>query len=150
MGHDEKAPPYDSLAVPSLDHARRRSMKYEEMPLPPGWIRQFDTASHHHFYVCPRASRCALSLTRAQNRWTPPRILLEQFGTIHMRTRSTCVLLVTMSQTWALIPRTNMRRARIGRESRRQIPQALQAQGHYLISNLSSPRVPASSAKSST
>ncbi|KAF2197977.1 hypothetical protein GQ43DRAFT_443764 [Delitschia confertaspora ATCC 74209] len=30
---------------------RRRSMEDESRPLPPGWVRQFDTESHHQFFV---------------------------------------------------------------------------------------------------
>ncbi|KAG8906614.1 hypothetical protein FRB99_006484 [Tulasnella sp. 403] len=53
MSPSNAPPPYEGRehdAVPMPD-ATRISMEDEERPLPAGWIRQFDSASAHHFYV---------------------------------------------------------------------------------------------------
>lgn len=40
-----------SAATSDIPEDHRRSMEEESLPLPQGWIRQFDPASNHHFYV---------------------------------------------------------------------------------------------------
>jgi len=44
-------PPFRHEARNGIPPQSRRSMEDEARPLPPGWVRQYDTKSHHQFFV---------------------------------------------------------------------------------------------------